>query len=98
MSSDAADMLPVLKAGDVRLPVQVYRDKLAACLDADDLDATLAAAITFTAGQVPKEAVGKSCGLATVTQIRDRCTQPADHFTASGSLSQMDLRANALTM
>lgn len=89
---------PTLTLGDVGLPAKMYQDKLEEVLIAGGLQCELEDAMKFVTDKVPNKAAGKRCGLATASEIKSRCTMPDDYFSASGSLSQMDLRAMAINI
>ncbi len=94
----SASSPPTLTSGDVRLPAKMYQDKLEEVLIAGGLQCEIDDAIQFVTVNVPKTAAGNRCGLATVDEIKTRCVMPDDHFSASGSLSQLDLRSNAINL
>ena len=94
----SASSPPTLTSGDVRLPAKMYQDTLEEALIVCGLQCALEDAMKFVTANVPKKAAGKRRGLATVDEIKSRCVMPDDHFSASGSLSQLDLRSNAINL
>ena len=86
-----------LVAGDVRLPSDIYQKRLTEAVAGDAFDTEFQRAIIHVNGTIPKLALGKSCGTSTVSVIKERCSMPDSHFLASGTLSQLDLNANAIS-
>jgi hypothetical protein len=94
----SASSPPTLTSGDVRLPAKMYQDKLEEVLIAGGLQCALEDAMKFVTDKVPNTAAGKRCALTTACEIKSRCVMPDDHFSASGSLAQLDLRSMAINL
>lgn len=86
-----------LAPGDVRLQSDMFQDKLTQIMADDAFDTELQKAILHINGAIPKLASGVSCATSSVDVIKQRCSTPDSHFSASGTLSQLDLSANAIS-
>ena len=95
---ETAPSPPTLTFGDVLLPAKMYQDKLEEVLIAGGLQCAIDDAMKFVTDKVPNTAAGKRCALATPSEIKSRCVLPADHFSASGTLSQLNLRSMAINL
>ena len=93
----ALPFFPVLSQGDVRLPSEVYHQKLMRAVADDTFGTEIEKAILHVYGAIPKEASGKSCGLSTAAVIKAHCVSADSHFSSSGTLSQLNLRSNAIS-
>ena len=92
----SAESLPSLPAGDVRLPSDMFQAKLRHAV-ADDFVTELKKATLHVNGAIPKEASGKSCPTSTAEAIKEKCQTAEANFSSSGTLSQLNLDANAIS-
>ena len=90
------EQLP-LAPGDVRLQSDIFQNKLKQTMLDALFDTELQKAILYVNGAIPKVASGKSCGTSTAEVIKRNCDMDDSHFSASGTLSQLDLGANAIS-
>ena len=63
----------------------------------DTIDQEILTAIAHVEATVPYAAKGKSCAVATADAIKEKCVDVVSHFSASGSLNQLDLKARAIS-
>ena len=90
------ESLPGLVVADVRLPSDHFQAKLDKIMADDVFDTELQKASIHINGAIPKAASGKSCGITIVEVIKEHCNT-SDSYSASGTLSQLDLKANAIS-
>ena len=89
--------LPFLAPGDAHPPSDTFQTKLHEAMAANAFDTELQKAFIYVNEAIPKSAVGRSCGISTAEVIKGHCDTPDSHFSASGTLSQLDLGVNAIS-
>ena len=82
---------------DVRLPTDVFVEKITKIVADDAFEAELSMAYKHVEAMVPYEAAGLSCAIATAELIKDKCGDPDSSYLASASLNQLSLRADAIS-
>ena len=97
MAGGPQQALPFLSQGDVRLPAVMFHEKLMQVVAGDSFAAEIERSYLHVNATIPKVASGKSCALATTDVIKERCVNADSHFSASGTLSQLNLRVNAIS-
>jgi len=89
--------LLILAPGDVRLDTGKLKGLFTDLVGAAGLANEIQMAYEHVQRHIPTQALGKSCACTDVNTIRAKCADPLANFLTSGTLSQLDLQANAIS-